>query len=98
MFSKYKKPTASGDAPAPGTASSSPVARTETAAPDAARKAMAKPMAPKRAAEAGPADRERRRKERLGEIKLELHKALLDNLNLAALDSATEQDLRAEIN
>ena len=34
----------------------------------------------------------------MGEIKLELHKALLDNLNLAALDSATEQDLRAEIN
>jgi pilus assembly protein CpaF len=59
---------------------------------------MVKQMAPKRAAEAGPADRDRRRKERLGEIKLELHKALLDNLNLAALDTATEQDLRSEIN
>ncbi|MEJ8563080.1 CpaF family protein [Yoonia sp. GPGPB17] len=43
-------------------------------------------------------DKEKRRKERLGEIKLELHKALLDNLNLAALDSASEQELRTEIN
>ena len=39
-----------------------------------------------------------KRKERLGEIKLELHKALLDNLNLAALETASEADLRAEIN
>ena len=44
-----------------------------------------------------PVDKERKRKERLGEIKLELHKRLLDNLNLAALESATESDLRAEI-
>ncbi len=97
MFSKYKKPAVSGETPVPSSAAS-PVARTETAAPDPARNKMVKQMAPKRAAEAGPADRDRRRKERLGEIKLELHKALLDNLNLAALDTATEQDLRAEIN
>jgi len=44
-----------------------------------------------------PVDKERKRKERLGEIKLELHKRLLDNLNLAALETATESDLRAEI-
>ena len=42
-------------------------------------------------------DKERKRKERLGEIKLELHKRLLDNLNLGALENATEGDLRAEI-
>ena len=42
-------------------------------------------------------DRDRKRRERLGEIKLELHRALLDNLNLSALESATENDLRAEI-
>jgi thiaminase/transcriptional activator TenA len=33
----------------------------------------------------------------LSEIKVELHKALLDSLNLAALETATEADLRAEI-
>ena len=42
-------------------------------------------------------DKEKRRKERLGEIKLELHKRLLDNLNLSALETASEADLRAEI-
>ena len=42
-------------------------------------------------------DKERKRKERLGEIKLELHKRLLDNLNLGALENASEGDLRAEI-
>ncbi|KAA9010315.1 CpaF family protein [Histidinibacterium aquaticum] len=54
-------------------------------------------QAPKKDAKAAPADKERKRKERLGEIKLEVHKALLDNLNLSALDKASEQDLRAEI-
>ena len=42
-------------------------------------------------------DRERKRRQRLGEIKQELHKQLLDNLNLSALDTASEKDLRAEI-
>jgi pilus assembly protein CpaF len=51
----------------------------------------------KKPAVPAPVDKEKKRKERLGEIKLELHKRLLDNLNLAALESATEADLRAEI-
>ena len=42
-------------------------------------------------------DRDRKRRERMGEIKLELHRSLLDNLNLSALDTASESDLRAEI-
>ncbi|WP_342076736.1 CpaF family protein [Yoonia sp. SS1-5] len=99
MFSKYKKPTATGGAanvkPAPAAAKVN-VAPVEAPA-EAPRQSLMKTM-PKRPAEAGPADKEKRRKERLGEIKLELHKALLDNLNLAALDTATEQDLRSEIN
>ncbi|MEJ1999080.1 MAG: ATPase, T2SS/T4P/T4SS family, partial [Maritimibacter sp.] len=49
-------------------------------------------------AQPAPANRERKRKERLSEIKVELHKQLLDNLNLAALETASEKDLRAEIN
>jgi pilus assembly protein CpaF len=56
------------------------------------------PEPPRRpAAQAAPADKERRRKERLGELKVEIHKRLLDNLNLAALDTATEAELRGEI-
>jgi pilus assembly protein CpaF len=42
-------------------------------------------------------DKERKRKERLAEIKLDLHRALLDNLNLSAIETASEKDLRAEI-
>jgi pilus assembly protein CpaF len=98
MFSKYKKPTPSQDGAA-GTPATTPVSKSNSPTPsDAPRQPLMKAMPAKRPAEAGPADREKRRKERLAEIKLELHKALLDNLNLSALDSATEQDLRAEIN
>jgi pilus assembly protein CpaF len=52
------------------------------------------PQAP---ANVAPADKDKKRKEKLGDIKVELHKRLLDSLNLAALEKATEQDLRGEI-
>ncbi|MBP1807137.1 CpaF family protein [Rubellimicrobium aerolatum] len=39
----------------------------------------------------------RKRRERLQEIKVELHRTLLETLNLAALQTASEQDLRQEI-
>ncbi|MCW1934650.1 CpaF family protein [Pararhodobacter zhoushanensis] len=42
-------------------------------------------------------DKDRRRKQRILEVKSELHTRLLDNLNLAALDTASEAELRAEI-
>ncbi|WP_394181356.1 CpaF family protein [Yoonia maritima] len=99
MFSKYKKPNAPKDTPA-AAASRPKVAVTPATAPkvDEARKSLMKAMPEKRAAEPGTVDKEKRRKERLSEIKLELHKALLDNLNLAALETASEQELRNEIN
>lgn len=103
MFSRYKKP----NAPAPAAAGARPAAPAPKApgpakAPAAAGTAAPKPAvtrkpAPKVAAQAGPADKERKRKERLGEIKLELHRALLDNLNLGAIESASETDLKTEI-
>lgn len=42
-------------------------------------------------------DKERKRKERIGDLKLELHRVLLDSLNLSALEHASESDLRQEI-
>mgnify|MGYP003541878759 CR=1 FL=1 len=48
-------------------------------------------------AQAIAAEKERKRKEKMGELKVELHKRLLDNLNLSALETATESDLRSEI-
>jgi pilus assembly protein CpaF len=57
----------------------------------------AAPVSQKTAAEALAADREKKRKERLTELKVEIHKRLLEDLNLAAIEGATEQNLRQEI-
>jgi pilus assembly protein CpaF len=84
MFSRYKKP----DFAAPG-----PLL---PAAPETAPRTADPARAPV-ASQPAPPDKDRKRKERMGEIKVELHKRLLDNLNLAALDTATEQELRDEI-
>ncbi|MEM9435980.1 MAG: CpaF family protein [Pseudomonadota bacterium] len=90
MFSRYKK-DGKAELVQPAVARAEP-----TTKPVAEKPARAE--APKKvAAQSAPKDKEARRKERLGEIKLELHKALLDNLNLAALENATENDLRSEI-
>ncbi|KJZ18263.1 CpaF family protein [Loktanella sp. S4079] len=99
MFSKYKKPNAPKNPPA-ASGSKPKVALSPAAAPkvEEPSKSLMKPRPEKRAADPGVADKEKRRKERLADIKLELHKALLDNLNLAALESASEQELRNEIN
>ena len=101
MFSKYKKPNAPKDPANTGPNAANPkvnVAAVAPAAADESRQSLMRPKPGTRPGEAVPMDKEKRRKERLGEIKLELHKALLDNLNLAALDTASEQELRTEIN
>ena len=87
LFSKYKKQ---------GTR---PVAATvPRAAPtsEPAKPVLRRP-APRAAAQAHTDDRERKRKERLGEIKIEMHRELLENLNLSALENAAEAELRTEI-
>ena len=89
MFSRYKKTDAAPAAQAVVT----PIA---VAKPEAAAAASMRRAAP--AAAATPVDKEVKRKQRMGEIKLDLHRVLLDNLNLAALEHASEADLRAEIN
>ncbi|MRH20487.1 CpaF family protein [Rhodovulum strictum] len=83
MFSRYKKTDAGPTGPA--------AAPQRQDAPSAAQTPKAAPPKP------APVDKERKRKERLGELKVELHKRLLENLNLAALEHAEEKDLRAEI-
>ena len=92
MFSKYKKPNGPGPTPV------APRAATVAADAPAARPSLMKAGPAKRPTDIGAMDKEKRRKDRLQEIKLDLHKALLENLNLAVLDTATEQDLRTEIN
>ena len=101
MFSRFKKPEA-GPAPTglkPVT-STGPVAPVAASAPKpvavTARPGPAAPP-PKTPAEAMASDKEKKRKDKLMELKVELHKRLLDNLNLSALEKASEASLKQEI-
>ncbi len=103
MFSRYKKPSAPEVKPAatapvkPG--GLAPVASAPNQAAQQKGFGMRRPApgAAPVSAQVVAADKERKRKDRMSELKVELHKRLLDNLNLAALESATESDLRQEI-
>ena len=97
MFSKYKKPVS--NAPAAKPANTTKVAEVKPAPqPQQVTPAsLRKPVTRTQPADVSASDKERKRKERMGEIKIEMHRALLDNLNLAALEHATEKELRAEI-
>ncbi|MEM7074509.1 MAG: CpaF family protein [Pseudomonadota bacterium] len=94
MFSRYKKPT---DGLQPVRTKQPEPAEPKTVSVEAAQSTSLRRPVAKTAAQAAPVDKERKRKERLAEIKIDLHRSLLDNLNLGALDQATEADLRAEI-
>ena len=94
MFSRYKK---SGAAPEQAAKVKTPVEMPKPQQAEAPKPTSLRRPSPTQAAAPSPIDKDRKRKERLAEIKLDLHRSLLDNLNLAALDTATESDLRAEI-
>jgi pilus assembly protein CpaF len=98
MFSRFKKTDAADARPAlAAVGSATPKAPTQAAAPTRATPAPVAVGTPRAPADAVAADKEKKRKERLTELKVELHKRLLDNLNLAALETATEQNLKLEI-
>jgi len=98
VFSKYKKSSASAPGKGPELTAieggGAPASTPAPSAPNVERKSA--PVA-KKPAQPAPVDKEKKRKERLAEIKLELHKRLLDNLNLSALETASESDLKSEI-
>ncbi|MCV2888264.1 CpaF family protein [Ruegeria sp. XHP0148] len=93
MFSRYRKT----DKAEPVAAATAPKAELQIAKSDTNKPASLRKPVQKTAAEALPMDRERKRKERMSEIKIELHRDLLENLNLAALEHASEAELRSEI-
>lgn len=102
MFSRFKKPDGPQSRPAattaPVTQATPAAARPTGAAP--AKPAFGRPAngaLPRAPAEVAAADKERKRKDRLQELKTELHKRLLENLNLAALEHASESNLKQEI-
>ena len=90
MFSRYKKSGSKSPIDGEVEKAAKPAAKPADA-PKNLRKA---PMAP---ANAVVPDKELKRKERLANIRLQLHQELLDNLNLSALENAAESDLRNEI-
>ncbi|MDZ4312761.1 MAG: CpaF family protein [Cypionkella sp.] len=94
MFSRFKKPEAGSSASPAAANSARPATAASAPKPGVSRPAVAPTRPP---AEAIAADKEKKRKERLGELKQELHKRLLDNLNLAALEQASEANLKVEI-
>ena len=103
MFSRFKKP----DAAAAARPKMAPVGAATPSMRPAGPGTSAKPAASSRpvqnvphhnAAELAAIDKEKKRKERMSELKVDLHKRLLENLNLAALETATEANLRSEIN
>jgi pilus assembly protein CpaF len=97
VFSRFKKDTPAGSTPSTG--GLAPVSQVADKAPfaSAARAAQQPVVQQRAAAEAVAADKEKKRKERLTELKVEIHKRLLEDLNLSAIESATEQSLRGEI-
>lgn len=95
MFSRYKK-----DAAKPGSKPGAKLAAVPTAsAQQAAPKVQSKvqPKAAPTPARPAPVDKEQKRREKLTEVKVELHKRLLESLNLSALEHASEAELREEI-
>ena len=87
MFTKYRpaaRPVPPSEPPRPAPAPS-PVAQAPV-------RSFAKP-----AAMPTEDPKERKRRDRLAQVKAELHMRLLDQLNLSALERATDADLRAEI-
>lgn len=108
MFSRFRKDTpATSSAPESRAVPMQPIAPAAGPAPAPAQ-APAHAQAPKPVFRATPVaapiaaqpaanDKDRRRRQRILEIKSQVHTRLLDNLNLAALDSASEAELRAEI-
>ena len=88
MFSRYKKESPSKSVAPP------PKPSVDSSAKLSVRKPL--PVA-KAAAPAATVDKEKKRKLRMQELKVEMHKRLLENLNLAALEHASESDLKAEI-
>ncbi|MEO8241251.1 MAG: CpaF family protein [bacterium] len=101
MFSRFKKPETGGQKPetaavgsgAPANRAANPVA---AAAPASTAPKVA-PIVQRSPAEVTALDKERKRKDKLSELKVELHKRLLENLNLSALESASEGSLKSEI-
>ena len=94
MFKRYQKKSTS---PVSAVAPEEPVA--PVAAPKAEIPVAAKPTPIKQVApqKANVQSREERRAQKLRDLRMDMHTRLLEDLNLGAIEQATEAELRAEI-
>lgn len=94
MFKRYQKKSTS---PVAAVAPEEPLA--PVAAPQAEKPVAAKPTPIKQEApqKANTQSREERRAQKLRDLSLDMHTRLLEDLNLGAIEQATEAELRAEI-
>ena len=93
MFKRYLKaaPASAGVVAAEAVAAAAPVPAPAAAAPRPSQRAAQEP------APEGPDAREARRRQRLLQIKVDLHRRLLETLNLAVIDKVPEAELRREV-
>jgi len=96
MFARYRKNAENTAQPLRTSAGSTPRATV----PDMRKPPVKAPVEPKTQAAAAPVpgSKDEQRKQRMNKIKSDLHRRLLDNLNLSALENASEAELRDEIN
>ncbi|WGI22856.1 CpaF family protein [Amylibacter sp. IMCC11727] len=97
MFKRYQKPSSKPAAPSEPPLELNQADVAPSAAPKAAPKREAKAPQKVVPAKAEPVSREQRRAQKLMDIRLDMHTRLLENLNLGAIETASEQDLRREI-
>ncbi len=95
MFSRYKKSSAVADAPPQAVAEAPAHKPVIEQVPEKTKAPDPKPRVDP--ATNGLSAKEIKRKDRLADIRVLLHKRLLDTLNLAAIETASDADLRAEI-
>ncbi len=94
MFSRYKKTEAK---PAAATDQGPEQAPRPVIEQSPAEPAKPAPQKPSATAHVALSPKELKRRERLSDVRVVLHKLLLDTLNLAALEHASDSDLRGEI-
>jgi pilus assembly protein CpaF len=97
MFKRYSKPTTKRPTAVKDTAkpvTKKPVADISVEKPKAVIPVQAPVEVPTNTDEQ---KKDQKRKDRLIDVRMQMHKRLLETLNLAAIDKATESDLRREI-
>ncbi len=97
MFKRYQKKTTKPVAVVAPAAVEEPVAPTAPRAEEKKVVAKVKPVAPAAPTKDNAPSREERRAQKLRDLRMDMHTRLLEDLNLGAIEQATEAELRTEI-